>query len=76
MSYAFPPDVAALVEARLASGRYASEDDILRDALQALADVEEDVAAIQEALDDLDAGDPGVSVEEAFRRIIARHEQA
>ena len=33
MPYSFPPDLNALVEEFMASGKYASEDDLLRSAL-------------------------------------------
>lgn len=36
MVYRFPPDVEQQIQERLASGRYASEDDVLREALEAL----------------------------------------
>lgn len=36
MAYQFPPDVAKLVEERMAAGQYKTEDDVLRDALHAL----------------------------------------
>jgi Arc/MetJ-type ribon-helix-helix transcriptional regulator len=42
MTHQFPPDVAKLVKDRMASGAYASEDEILRDALGALEQVELD----------------------------------
>lgn len=37
MPYSFPTDVKQIIDAHLASGRYATEDDVLRDALRALA---------------------------------------
>jgi Arc/MetJ-type ribon-helix-helix transcriptional regulator len=42
MAYQFPPDVERLVKDRMASGNYASEDEILRDALGALEQLEHD----------------------------------
>jgi Arc/MetJ-type ribon-helix-helix transcriptional regulator len=42
MVYQFPPDLERLVKDRMASGMYASEDEILRDALGALERIEED----------------------------------
>jgi Arc/MetJ-type ribon-helix-helix transcriptional regulator len=67
MSYRFPPDVARLVQDHLASGDYASEDEVLRDALQALGqfahssrEVDEEyhqtVAAVREGAADAQAG--------------------
>jgi len=42
MTYRFPPDVAKLIEHHLASGAYASEDEVLRDAMGALDQLESD----------------------------------
>lgn len=42
MAYQFPPDVQQLIKDRMASGIYASEDEILRDALGALDLLEQD----------------------------------
>ncbi|MFO0948552.1 MAG: type II toxin-antitoxin system ParD family antitoxin [Planctomycetota bacterium] len=36
MTYQFPRDVAERIDAQLGTGEYASTDDVLRDALQAL----------------------------------------
>jgi len=65
MTYAFPPDVEQLIAGRMAAGGYATEDDVLRDALRALAD-EEDLAAVREAVVEYRAGDPGVPLDEAL----------
>ena len=75
MPYAFPPDVNELVCAHMSSGKYASEDELLRAALQALTEAEEDLAAIRESIDDWLAGDPGVPLESAFAAIRARHQR-
>lgn len=37
MGYSLPPDVEQLVRGYMDSGQYSSEDDVLRDALRALA---------------------------------------
>jgi len=66
MTYAFPPDVEQLVAGRMAAGGYATEDDVLRDALRALAEEEEDLAAVREAIAEYRAGDPGLPLDEAF----------
>ena len=50
MTYAFPPDVEQLVAGRMATGGYSTEDDVLRDALRALAEEEEDLAAVRRPL--------------------------
>ena len=69
MSYSFPPDVQHLVQARLSSGQYQSEDDVLRDALRALTEEDEDLAAVREAIDQWRAGDDGTPLAEAFDEI-------
>jgi Arc/MetJ-type ribon-helix-helix transcriptional regulator len=69
MPYPFPQDLQELVGARLATGNYQSEDDVLRDALRALADEDDDLGAVNEALAQWQAGDPGVSLEEAFAAV-------
>ncbi len=56
MSYQFPPDIDAFVKNQLASGRYASEDDLIREAFDALRRQEEDIAAIQAGIEDERAG--------------------
>ncbi len=40
MHYQFPPDLHDRVQARLADGSYQSEDDLLRDAMNALEDLD------------------------------------
>jgi putative addiction module CopG family antidote len=74
MSYQFPPDLQQLVAAHLSSGRYESEDDLLREALHALAEEQEDLAAVREAVAEWRAGDPGVPLDEAFSRVRRRVE--
>jgi len=72
MPYQFPPDVDQLVRERMASGQYSSEDTLLKEALLALAEQEEDLAAVREALADLEAGDVGVPLDEAFDTVRRR----
>ena len=73
---AAPPRHKALgVELHSVSYRYpGAEDDVLRDALQALAEEKEDLEAIQEAIRELEAGVPGPPIDEAFARIRAKHQ--
>jgi len=40
MHYRFPPDLHERVQARLSDGTYQSEDDLLRDAMNALDDLD------------------------------------
>ncbi len=56
MSIQLSPDVAKLVQEQIASGRYASENDVLRDAMKALHWHRQEVAAIGEGIDDMLTG--------------------
>lgn len=56
MTYPFPPDLAEGIKEQMARGQYSSEDDLLRDALHALHWRDLEVAAIQEGIDDMEAG--------------------
>ncbi len=56
MVYRFPPDVEKLVHEQMKKGHYSSEDDVLRDALKRLARDQNDVAAIQAGIEDMEAG--------------------
>lgn len=56
MLYAFPPEIAEPVRHRLVSGEFASEDDVLKAALRALDERDEEIAAIQAGIDDMEAG--------------------
>ena len=56
MSYSFPPEINRLVQDRLSSGLYASEDEILLEAMQTLRDRDEAVAAVQKGIADEAAG--------------------
>ena len=47
MSREFPADLQKLVQEEMASGGYASVEDVLRQALVALRERREDLAAIQ-----------------------------
>lgn len=42
MAYQFPPDVDQRIKERLASGAYASEDEVLRDAMEALDQLDQE----------------------------------
>ena len=66
MGFAFPSDVQQLIAGRMATGGYATEEDVLRDALRALAEEEEDLVAVREAVAEFRAGDPGLPLDEAF----------
>jgi putative addiction module CopG family antidote len=69
MSYAFPPDLQRLIDSRMSSGQYHSADDLLRDALRALGEENEDLTAVREAIAEWRAGDAGTPLAEAFDEI-------
>lgn len=67
MTYQVPPDIEKIVEGYLINGKYASADEVLRDALAALGqfahgadeldqEYRETVEAVREGLADLKAG--------------------
>ena len=71
MAHKFPPDVQDQLRQCMATGQYASEDDVLRDALRVLELQHEDVAAVKQAIADMEAGDRGKPFDEfveEFRR--------
>jgi putative addiction module CopG family antidote len=69
MSYTFPPDVQQLVAQQIATGNFASEDDVIRTALHTLSDEADDLQAIQEAVNELRSGDPGMLLDKAFAEV-------
>jgi antitoxin ParD1/3/4 len=73
MSYQFPPDIDALVQGQLATGCFASEDEVLRAALEQFTVDENDVRAIQESIDEIERGDQGRPAEEVFAELRARY---
>jgi len=56
MGYAFPPELGRLVEDKMATGEYASTDDLLLEAMRALVDRDEAMAGIREGIDDMESG--------------------
>ena len=73
MSYRLSPELERLVQERMESGRYASEEELLREALHALDDADDDLAAIQEAIDGLKAGDEGIPADVVFEELRAKY---
>ncbi len=69
----YRPDVESLIRLQMATGRYANEDDLLREALERLTEADADFHAIEEALDAMEAGDEGTSLDEAIAAIKAKH---
>lgn len=77
LSVTLPDDLAAQVRARVASGEYASESDVVIEALRTLQDCEQSVeqwlrTEVVEAYDELEA-DPsrGVSLDEVRESLAA-----
>ena len=56
MSHQFPPDVEQRIRQQMTEGNYESEDELFRAALDALATRNEDLAAIQAGVADMEAG--------------------
>jgi len=50
------PEVDQLIREQMATGQYASENDLILQAIQALRWQEQEVAAIQDGVDDMEAG--------------------
>ncbi|MBA3315818.1 MAG: type II toxin-antitoxin system ParD family antitoxin [Planctomycetota bacterium] len=73
MPYKFPSDVQELVSHCMAGGDYASEDDVLREALRALTDEEEHLRFVRDAVAERQAGDEGVPLEDAFASIRSKY---
>jgi len=76
MSYELSPNVERLVRERMATGHYTSEEQLLVEALAALDATDEETRAIEEGLKSVDAGDDGISADEAFTRLRRRHGDA
>ena len=55
-AYQFPPDLEDEIKQRMKTGQYKSQDELLREALRALKSRDAEVAAIQEGIDDMEAG--------------------
>ena len=78
MTLSVSSTVEELVAAQLASGRFADANEVLLDALQKqrelqqeeepVEELDDDWPAVKEALDEIEAGDQGMSVDEAFQR--------
>lgn len=56
MSYQFPPELDQLVKRQLARGEYDSEDAVLIAAVRSLEQQQEELAAIREGIEDMEAG--------------------
>ena len=56
MSLDLAPDVWAAIQHQIASGSFSSPDEVLREALAALRSRDAEVLAIQQGIDDMEAG--------------------
>ncbi len=56
MGYQFPPELDELVKLQFATGQYGSDNEVLLDALLSLQRQRDDLVAIQEGIDDMEAG--------------------
>jgi putative addiction module CopG family antidote len=65
--------VQQLIQEKMASGKYRSEDELLRTALDLLDAEDEELQAIQDSLDDLDRGEEGIPLDEAFANLRAKY---
>ena len=72
MIHNYRPDVESLIRVQMATGRYANEDDLLREALERLTEADADFHAVEEALDAMDVGDEGTPLDEAIAAIKAK----
>ena len=74
MFYAFPPDLRKLIDERLTSRRYANHEEVLRDALRALAEEDEDLVAVRKAVAEWRPGDKAALLVEAIDELNRRHQ--
>lgn len=74
MVYQLPPDLLRQLRERLATGQYTSEDDVLREALRALERQDEDIAAVKEAIADMETGDRGKPFDEFVDEFRRKHD--
>ncbi len=56
MSYAFPPEIRELIDQNMATGIYASEEDVLQAALHTLSDYHATISDIRQGMIDYEQG--------------------
>jgi putative addiction module CopG family antidote len=74
MSITVPDDIRVMVHECMAAGDFADESDVLRTALNLLAEQMDDLQALRTAIREWQAGDEGTPLAEAFDEI--RQQQA
>ena len=73
MTLNISPSVEQLFRDKMSTGQYASEDELLVEALQSLSESDKELKGIEEALASLRSGEKGGTVDEAFDRLYQRH---
>jgi predicted transcriptional regulator len=73
MAHQYSAAVEQLIRDKMASGRYASEEELLVEALQSLAQSDEELRAVEEGLASADRGEAGVPLEVAFDNLRQKH---
>ena len=68
MSYSFPPEIRQLIDQNMATGLYATEEDVVHAALHVLSDYHATVADIRQGMGDHQNG-RGVPLSEAIADI-------
>lgn len=74
MQHQFPPDLAVRIQAGMASGRYASEDDLFRAALDTLESIETEARGLQAAIAAVKNGDVPVPLDDAFSALRQKYD--
>lgn len=69
MAIQLPDELEILVEARMATGHYDTQEEVIRLALEALRADEEDLAITRDAIKFFDEGGRGTPVAEAFAQV-------
>ncbi len=72
----FPPDLEVEINERMASGQYASQDELFRTALRALRLQDADVTAVKQAITDMEAGDRGLTFDQFVQEYRKKHNVA
>lgn len=73
MAHQYPPDLKQQLKEQMATGLYDSEAEVLREALRALKRQDQDLAAVKEAISDMEAGDRGIPFDHFVEDFRTRH---
>ncbi len=74
MHHEFSPAVEHIISAKMATGKYENENELMMAALASLDTEEDDSEGLQEAIDLLERGVKGVSLDEAFERLRTKYD--